>query len=158
MNCRPCMLISACLLGVECRYDGGSQSIDRLDSLMERYRLIPICPEQMGGLATPRTPSERCGGRIVARDGRDVSEAFLRGADQACHIARLFGARLALLKARSPSCGFGEIYDGSFTGRRIPGNGITADALANMGVSIFTEENIDALLDRIDSERTGESL
>ena len=154
MNRKPCMLISACLLGVECRYDGGSQSIEDLGRLMERFQLIPICPEQMGGLATPRVPSERLEGRVVTRDGGDVTDAFSRGAVQACHIARLFGARLALLKARSPSCGFGEIYDGSFTCRRIPGNGVTADALADMGVLIFTEEEVDALTDSIDRQKS----
>lgn len=139
MKTRPCMLISACLLGVQCRYDGGGQAVAKLDDLMERYELIPVCPEQLGGLPTPRTPSERRGDRVVARDGSDVTDAFSRGAEEACRIACLYGARLALLKARSPSCGFGEIYDGSFTGRRIPGSGVTALRLSAMGVEIYNE-------------------
>ena len=139
LSARPTMLISACLLGVQCRYDGNAQAIEGLDRLMERYTLIPICPEQLGGLPTPRTPSERREGRVVTRDGRDVTAAFLHGAAQACRIAQLYGAKLALLKARSPSCGFGEIYDGSFTGRRIPGNGVTAEALSAMGVEVYSE-------------------
>ena len=142
------MLISACLLGVQCRYDGGGQILPTLDRLMERYELIPVCPEQLGGLPTPRTPAERQGGRVVDREGRDVTDAFSRGADQACHIARLYGARLALLKARSPSCGCTEIYDGSFSGRKIPGSGIAAERLTAMGVSVYTEADAQALIQR----------
>lgn len=146
MASKPRMLISACLMGVQCRYDGGSQALTALDALMERYELIPVCPEQLGGLSTPRTPAERQGDRVVDREGRDVTEAFCRGADQACHIARLYGARLALFKARSPSCGCGEIYDGSFSGHRIPGSGVTTDQLTGMGVVVFNEADVQALI------------
>ena len=149
---RPPMLISACLMGVECRYDGGGQLLPRLDELMARYQLIPVCPEQLGGLPTPRTPSERRDGRVVSKDGADVTEAFRRGAAQACRIARLYGARLALLKARSPSCGHGEIYDGSFTGRRVPGSGVTAEALAAMGITVYSEADAGTLTDDIKME------
>ena len=147
MPTRPSMLISACLLGVECRYDGGAQTIPRLRELLERYQLIPICPEQLGGLPTPRTPCERRDGRVYTRDGADVTDAFLRGATQACRIAVLYGARLALLKARSPSCGHGEIYDGSFTGRRTPGSGLAAHGLEALGVTIYNEDDIERLLE-----------
>jgi uncharacterized protein YbbK (DUF523 family) len=135
------LLVSACLLGVCCRYDGKSKLQPGMEALAEKFALIPVCPEQLGGLPTPRTPSERRYGRVVARDGADVTEAFRHGADQACRIARLYGAKLALLKSRSPSCGHGEIYDGSFTGRRIPGNGVTAEALAAMGISLYDEND-----------------
>jgi len=144
---RPRMLISACLLGVACRYDGGVQAIDCLDELMDRYELIPVCPEQLGGLPTPRTPSERRGNAVVTRDGQIVTDAFRRGAEQACRIAGLYGARLALLKARSPSCGSRRIYDGSFTGHTIPGTGVAAQALAAAGVSIYSEEEAGQLLE-----------
>ena len=147
MENRPRMLVSACLLGVECRYDGGGQAIDRLDALMARYELIPVCPEQLGGLPTPRTPAERREGRVVNRDGADVTDAFGRGAIQACRIAALYGAKLALLKARSPSCGRGRIYDGSFTGRLVPGDGVAARALMDAGLEVYTENEIDVLLD-----------
>ena len=147
MPTRPPMLISACLLGVECRYDGGAQTIPRLRELLERYQLIPICPEQLGGLPTPRTPCERRDGRVYTRDGADVTDAFLRGATQAGRIAVLYGARLALLKARSPSCGHGEIYDGSFTRRRIPGSGLAAHELETLGVTIYNENDIERLLE-----------
>ncbi len=147
MPTRPSMLISACLLGVECRYDGGAQTIPRLRELLERYQLIPICPEQLGGLPTPRTPCERRDGRVYTRDGADVTDAFVKGATQACRIAVLYGARLALLKARSPSCGHGEIYDGSFTGRRVPGSGLAAHGLEALGVTIYNEDDIERLLE-----------
>ena len=146
---RPPMLISACLMGIECRYDGCGQALPELDALMTLCQLIPVCPEQLGGLPTPRTPSERRCGRVVTRDGADVTDAFRRGAAQACRIARLYGVRLALLKARSPSCGHGEIYDGSFTGRRVPGSGVTAEALAAMGVAVYSEADTEALIDAI---------
>lgn len=147
MENRPRMLVSACLLGVECRYDGGGQAIDRVDALMARYELIPVCPEQLGGMPTPRTPAERREGRVVDRDGEDVTDAFGRGAIQACRIAALYGAKLALLKARSPSCGRGRIYDGSFTGRLVPGDGVAARALMDAGLEVYTENEIDVLLD-----------
>ena len=147
MENRPRMLVSACLLGVECRYDGGGQAIDRVDALMARYELIPVCPEQLGGLPTPRTPAERREGRVVNRDGEDVTDAFGRGAIQACRIAALYGAKLALLKARSPSCGRGRIYDGSFTGRLVPGDGVAARTLMDAGLEVYTENEIDVLLD-----------
>ncbi len=150
MSTKPRMLISACLLGIECRYDGGAQALPELERLMARYELIPICPEQLGGLPTPRTPCERRGDRVFTRDGREVTEAFSQGAGQACHIANLYGARLALLKARSPSCGWGEIYDGSFTGRKIPGSGVAAGMLAQMGVRVYSEADSEALIDAED--------
>lgn len=150
MSSKPCMLISACLLGIECRYDGDAQALPGLERLMARYELIPICPEQLGGLPTPRIPCERREDRVFTRDGRDVTEAFSRGAAQTCHIARLYSARLALLKARSPSCGWGEIYDGSFSGRKIQGNGVAAEMLSAMGVRIYSEADAEALINAED--------
>ena len=142
---KPRMLVSACLLGVRCRYDGGGKALSELAPLMDRFELIPVCPEQLGGLSTPRTPAERRGGRVFDREGLDVTGAFAHGADQACHLARLYGARLALLKARSPSCGSGTIYDGSFTGATVPGDGVAAEALKAMGVRVYSEEDLAAL-------------
>ena len=111
--------------------------------------MIPVCPEQLGGLPTPRTPSERVGEKVLARDGTDVTCAFARGAMEALRLARLTGARLALLKARSPSCGSGEIYDGSFTGRTVPGNGVAAQALVDAGIEVCDEGQIDRLLSKL---------
>lgn len=146
MNDKTPVLISACLLGVRCRYDGAGKAMPRLDELMARCALIPVCPEQLGGLGTPRPPSERRGDRVVSREGADVTAAFRRGAEEACRIAGLCGARLALLKARSPSCGRGIIYDGSFTGRLAAGDGVAAKALLSLGLPVFTEEELDAVL------------
>lgn len=151
---KPILLVSACLLGVRCRYDGKAQSLDVLDALLGRYRVVPICPEQLGGLPTPRVPSERIGERVLSREGTDVTDAFRRGAAEACGIAGRFGARLALMKARSPSCGSGMIYDGSFSGRTVPGDGVAAQALKAMGVRVYSEGDIDALLCGAEEEQS----
>ena len=116
------LLISACLLGVCCRYDGESKPIMQTVALMERYHLVPVCPEQLGGLPTPREPSERRADTVVSRSGADVTAQFRRGAEQALHLARLYGCKAAVLKERSPSCGSGEVYDGTFSGRLTPGD------------------------------------
>lgn len=133
------LLISACLVGYNCKYNGGNNALppEVLAALRERYRLIPVCPEAAGGLPTPRVPSERRGGRVVTRDGRDVTAAFRRGAEIAGKLAERTGARLALLKSGSPSCGSGMIYDGSFTGTLMPGDGVTAEYLKNKNLIIF---------------------
>ena len=142
------LLISACLLGIGCRYDGCRASkIDAL-TLGEKFDLIPICPEIYGGLPTPRTPSERIGERVVMKDGTDVTENFVRGMEHTLDIARACGAKIALMKAKSPSCGKGEIYDGSFSGRLTEGNGFTVDHLLAEGFSVYTEAEIDKLLSK----------
>ena len=142
-----------CLLGVNCRYDGGGKAIPELEELMELAELIPVCPETLGGLPTPRTPSERKDGRVVSRDGRDVTEAFRRGAGEALKLAELFGVNCALLKERSPSCGSGMIYDGSFSGGLIPGDGVTAELLKANGIAIFGESRIQELIDMLGREK-----
>lgn len=143
------ILISACLLGVACRYDGKSKPLDqeRIDALKAKYHLIPICPEVMGGLPTPRIPAEIGADRKVFRkDGVDVTENYLRGAEEAFRLARIFGCDTALLKERSPSCGAGRIYDGAFTGTLTDGDGIAAEYLQKKGIRIFGESRIDELL------------
>ena len=138
---KDALLISACLLGTNCKYNGGNNVLpeDMLDALREHYRLIPVCPERDGGLPTPRLPSERLGDRVVNRAGEDVTEAFRRGAALALEMAAREGCRIALLKERSPSCGSGRIYDGSFTGTVISGDGITAEALKKSGLTVYGE-------------------
>lgn len=140
------LLISACLMGYNCKYNGGNNALppEVLSALRERYRLIPVCPEAAGGLPTPRVPSERRGGSVVTRDGRDVTAAFRRGAEIAGKLAERYGARLALLKSGSPSCGSGTVYDGSFTGTLTPGDGVTAEYLKNKNLTIF--DNYSSLL------------
>lgn len=150
---RPRLLVSACLAGLSCRYDGGANRLDGLDRLAERYILVPVCPEQLGGLPTPRAPAERVGGRVVNREGADVTHAFALGAAQAAHIGKLAGARLALLKSRSPSCGSGAIYDGSFSGRLVPGDGMAAGLLKAQGVRVYTEEEVDELLHSTEEDK-----
>ena len=137
------ILVSACLLGVRCKYSGGDNACPAVIALKERYGLIPVCPEQMGGLPTPRPASERDGDRVINRAGEDVSHQFYRGAEATLNLARLFDCRRAVLKARSPSCGSGEIYDGSFSGRLISGDGVTARLLKENGITVYSEENLE---------------
>ena len=144
---RP-LLISACLLGTACRYDGKSQPLPEhiLTALAQKYILIPVCAETLGGLPTPRVPAEiQADGTVLRRDGVDVTEAYCRGADAVCEYARLTGADTALLKARSPSCGCGKVYDGTFTGTLRTGSGITAQKLLDCGIEVITEEMLGAL-------------
>ena len=140
------ILVSACLMGVKCRYDGGGELAPGIRELMERCHLVPVCPEIMGGLATPRTPAERQDGRVVTQDGQDVTGAYLRGAEEAVRLAKLFGCRYALLKERSPSCGSGRVYDGTFTRNLIPGDGVAAARLREEGLTVYGESSIGQLL------------
>lgn len=142
------LLISACLLGLACRYDGRSRPLDAaaLDKLKERWSLVPVCPEQLGGLSTPRPPAERKCGGVFTESGVDVTAQYARGAAEALRLSALFGCKTALLKSRSPSCGSGEIYDGSFTGTLRPGDGVTAEALKTAGVKVCGEDGLDRLL------------
>jgi len=145
---KPCLLISECLLGVTCRYDGRSVPLpaDALASLQEKYTLIPVCPEQLGGLATPRPPAERRDASVITADGRDVTAEYTRGARQALVLAQQFDCRLALLKERSPSCGSGEIYDGTFSRVLTAGDGVTAALLSSSGIAVFGESELDRLI------------
>ena len=142
------LLVSACLLGVACRYDGASKGLseDVFRALMARHTLVPVCPEQLGGLPTPRDASERQGSRVVMRSGRDVTDAYARGAQQALALAQRFGCTAALLKQRSPSCGHGEIYDGTFTGTVVEGWGVTAELLRREGIPVLGESRMGELL------------
>lgn len=139
------LLVSACLLGANCKYSGDHNFCPAVAALAERHTLIPVCPEQLGGLPTPRTPAERVGERVMTEDGRDVTEQYRRGAEEAVKLAKLLGAEGAVLKFRSPSCGCGTIYDGTFSHTRIPGNGVAAQAILDLGLPVWTEENIDDL-------------
>lgn len=139
------LLVSACLLGCACRYDGKSQENEKVLSLLKEHTLIPVCPEQLGGLCTPRVSAERIGESVMTRDGRDVTAQYLRGAQEALRFYQLFGCEAAVLKARSPSCGSREIYDGTFTGMRVPGEGVCAQLLRESGVCVVDEEHLDEL-------------
>ncbi len=143
------ILISACLFGVPCRYDGKSKprlGEELLLRLKKKYNLIPVCPEIYGGLPTPRTVSERVGDRVLMKDGVDVTEKFCRGAEITLQLARSFDCRTALLKAKSPSCGHGLIHDGGFTGALTKGDGVTAELLIKNGIAVIDEEKIGEIL------------
>lgn len=135
------ILVSACLLGVECRYDGTGALSDVLSGCIndDKIRLIPVCPEIYGGLPTPRIPCEISRRRVVGRDGEDYTELYEKGAAEALKLAKLFSCEYAILKDRSPSCGYGKVYDGTFSGVLTEGNGVTADMLADNGVRIISE-------------------
>ena len=134
--------MSACLLGVCCRYDGKSKAHEAILRLAEKHELIPVCPEQLGGLSTPRPPSEIQQGRVMNRLGQDVTAQYQKGAEEALRLCLLFHCDVAILKARSPSCGCGQVYDGSFSGVLVPGDGVTARLLRESGIRVLTEENI----------------
>lgn len=139
------ILVSACLLGVSCRYDGKSKPISEVIALKDKYNIIPVCAEVMGGLSTPRVPCEIINGRVINRDGEDKTEEYRRGAEEVLRLARLFDCDTAVLKARSPSCGCGEVYDGSFTEALTEGDGITASLLKANGIKVLNEEQITEL-------------
>jgi uncharacterized protein YbbK (DUF523 family) len=141
---RPALLVSACLLGVECNHEGGHSRRPSVGALAERYRLVAVCPEVCGGLSTPRPAAERRGDRVVNADGTDVTAAYDRGAQAAVELAQATGARGAVLKARSPSCGSGEIYDGTFSRTLHEGEGVTAAALRAAGVEVVSEDDLRA--------------
>ena len=139
------ILISACLLGCRCRYDGASKPLARAAELAERHTLVPVCPEQLGGLATPRPPAERQGDRVVTREGADVTAQYRRGAEEPLRLCRLFDCQAAVLKERSPSCGCGAVYDDTFTGTLTAGDGVTAELLRAAGIPVYGESRLDEL-------------
>lgn len=139
------VLISACLLGVGCRYDGQSKRYDGIEKLIDKYNLIPVCPEIMGGLQTPRAPAERVGDKVLCNNGCDVTANYKRGAHEVLRIAELFSCKLAVLKANSPSCSHLKVYDGTFTRTLIDGMGVTAELLVQNGITVIDETEIDKL-------------
>lgn len=142
------LLVSACLLGVRCRYDGASKPHPLMEELAKHHTLVPVCPEQLGGLATPRPPAERRGERVRTAVGADVTEQYRRGAEEALRICRLFGCEAAVLKEKSPSCGHGAVYDGTFTGTLSAGSGVTAELLSAHGIPVYGESGLEMLLEK----------
>lgn len=135
-------IVSACLAGQHCRYDGTDYACPEVVRLVKQGLALPACPEILGGLSVPRPPCERRGERVLGKDGTDVSEAFAEGARQALHLALEHGCTEAILKARSPSCGCGRIYDGTFSGQLTEGDGVWAHALRQAGFTLHTEESL----------------
>ena len=146
---REPLLVSACLLGENCKYNGGNNYNAAVELLRKRYILLPVCPEQDGGLPTPRESSERLGDSVVSKSGADVTAYFQCGAQHALDIACAHGCTHALLKERSPSCGCGAIYDGTFTGTVVEGDGVTAQLLQQHGITVYGESRIQELLERL---------
>lgn len=139
------ILVSACLLGVKCRYNGKGEKEPWVEKLGEKHRLIPVCPEKLGGFPTPCPPAEIVEGRVVTRDGENVTPAYEKGAEAALRLARRYGCTLAVLKEKSPSCGSGQIYDGTFTGRMAKGEGICTRLLREHGIKVYGESQADKL-------------
>lgn len=140
---QPVILVSACLLGVECNHRGLASPSPEVAALATEARLVPICPEVAGGLPTPRPAAEiQSDGRVRTGAGDDVTELYDRGATQAVALAEAIGAERAVLKARSPSCGCHQVYDGTFSRTLRPGEGVTAAALRSAGVEVISEEDL----------------
>ena len=138
--------VSACLLGRRCRYDGGARPCAAVRRLATLVDAVPLCPEVTGGLPVPRPPAERVGGRVLTAAGADVTEQYARGAAEAVMLCKLMNCGAAVLKERSPSCGSGEVYDGTFSGVLTAGDGVTAAALKAAGIPVYGESEIDTLL------------
>lgn len=137
--------VSACLLGEKCRYDGKSNRSERVVALGEKVLLVPVCPEVAGGLSVPRPCAEIKDARVMTQDGIDVTRQFEEGAVACLGCIQAQGCQAAVLKARSPSCGAGEIYDGSFSHSVVKGNGVFAGIVEKAGIRVFTEEQVDEL-------------
>jgi uncharacterized protein YbbK (DUF523 family) len=147
------ILVSACLLGTNCKYSGGNNLTSKVLELMKEHTLIPICPEQLGGLTTPRKPCEIDTGdgsdvlaghaKVMNNKGEDLTEQFVKGAQETLNLAKLYGCTSAILKANSPSCGCRTIYDGSFTGKHKEGSGVTTQLLLDNGVLVMTENDFE---------------
>lgn len=144
------ILISACLLGIDCKYNGENNKVQALVEALDNVRFIPVCPEQLGGLTTPRMPAE-----IVYKDGKrrvvnkelsDVTKEFEKGAEETLKLAKLYHCKAAILKERSPSCGGRQVYDGSFQGKVKQGIGLAAELLMENGIKVYNEENYEDLL------------
>lgn len=136
------ILVSACLLGVNCKYSGGNNQNTKVLEYIKDKEIIPVCPEIMGGLSTPRPPSEIINNKVINNFQEDVTTQYQKGAEETLKLAKLFNVKKALLKAKSPSCGKGQIYDGTFTSTLIDGNGITTNLLIENGIEVLTEKDL----------------
>lgn len=139
------VLVSMCLLGTYCRYNGERKEDAGVLSLLQKkgLTLIPVCPEQLGGLPTPRMPSEQSGGRVLDKTGADRTESFVNGAKEVLRLAKLYDCKAAILKERSPSCGSNVVYDGTFQGVRVFGDGVCAGLLKKNGITVFGESELE---------------
>ncbi|MBE6066709.1 MAG: DUF523 domain-containing protein [Clostridium lundense] len=141
-------LVSSCLAGVNCRYDGDNSENKTILKLVKEGKAIAVCPEQLAGLPTPRVPceivvDENGNKKIVNKDGKDLTKEFMTGAEKALAVAKAIGIKIAILKSKSPSCGCGFIYDGTFSGKLIKGNGFTTEVLIKNGFEVYTENDLE---------------
>ena len=136
------ILVSACLLGINCKYNGENNYNEKVIEYLKDKEVIPVCPEIFGGLSTPRPPSERVENKVLNINNEDVTQEYNKGANEALKLAKMFNINKALLKAKSPSCGKGKIYDGTFQGVLTTGNGVTVDLLELNGISVITEQDL----------------
>ena len=139
------ILVSACLLGIGCRYDGKCKPNEDVIKLSEEHNLVPFCPEIYGGLPTPRVPSEIVGEKVLNAEGEDVTEQYSKGAEEALKTAKMFGCEVAIMKEKSPSCGNGLVHTGKFDGGLIEGDGITVRILKKNGIRVFGESEIESI-------------
>lgn len=139
------ILVSACLLGVRCRYDGAEKRNEAVIKLAEKHELVPFCPEIYGGLPTPRDPSEIRGGRVYTNKGVDVTDQYSKGAEMALKVAAMLGCECALLQDRSPSCGIGSIHNGLFDGGLVDGDGVMAALLRQAGMRLVPASRVDEI-------------
>lgn len=149
------IIVSACLCGINTRYDGKSNLNEKVMKLLKEGKAVLVCPEQLGGFSTPRSPHEIAHGtgaqvldgdaKVISIEGRDGTLEFIKGAEETLKIAKEVNANIAILKAKSPSCGKGKIYDGSFSGKKIDGNGVTAELLIRNGITVYSEEELDEI-------------
>ncbi|WP_163194438.1 DUF523 domain-containing protein [Clostridium thermarum] len=157
------ILVSGCLLGINCKYNGGNNKCEKLLDILDKYGFIPVCPEQLGGMTTPRKPNEiiikdevdqgtDCI-RVADKEGKDNTKHFLRGAVETLNMAKKFNIKYAILKERSPSCGSNFIYDGTFTGKVVKGMGVTAKMLSDNGIKVYSEDQIDEFIQDIEKSK-----
>jgi len=135
-------IVSACLAGENCRWDGKSCPCQKVIELVEKGEAIIVCPEQLGGLPTPRIPAEQISDKIYTKEGKDVTKEFYKGAEEVLKIAKKNNCQEAILKSKSPSCGSGKIYDGTFSGKLICGDGVLVKMLKENNIRVYTEEEI----------------
>ena len=134
------ILISACLIGLNCKYNGGNNENSKLVELMKEKDLVPICPEQLGGLKTPRVSAERKQEKVITKEGVDVTKEYQKGAEEVLNLAKKLNIKKAILKSRSPSCGIDEIYDGTFSHTLIKRDGVTAELLKKNGIEVISSD------------------
>lgn len=134
------ILISACLIGLNCKYNGGNNENSKLVELMKEKDLVPICPEQLGGLKTPRVSAERKQEKVITKEGVDVTKEYQKGAEEVLNLAKKLNIKKAILKSRSPSCGIDEIYDGTFSHTLIKRDGVAAELLKKNGIEVISSD------------------